>query len=133
MRRVVTLLLPVGWMIVIYGGTTLLSGADPAPCCGLPRFVFELRHALTHLASFGLEVWLVCLAVSLPGSPRVARTALVVIGLGAALGFGQETLQALLRGHVPVLDSLWDLTVDVAGSALGWWLYNRRPISAPVG
>lgn len=132
MRRVVNRLLPVAWMLVIYGGTTLLAHADPAPtCCGLSRGVFEVRHALTHVASFGLEVWLLCRAVSLPGLPKVTRVALIAIGVGVALGFGQETLQALLRGQVYWLDSLWDLGVDVCGSTLGWWLYNLRPVSMP--
>lgn len=125
--------LPIGWMLVVYGGTTLLAKADPAPCCGVPRAIFETRHALTHLASFALEVWLLCRAVTLTGIGRLTRPALLLIGLGLAMGFGQETLQTLLRNHLMALDSLWDLIVDLAGSALGWWLYTRRPKQAAVG
>ena len=132
-RGLVEKLLPIGWMMVVYGGTTLLAKADPAPCCGIPRAIFETRHALTHLATFTLEGWLLCRAVTLTGNKRLSRPALALIGLGLAIGFGQETLQTLLRNHLLALDSLWDLTVDLAGSALGWWLYTRRPKPAPVG
>jgi VanZ family protein len=120
-------------MVVVYVGTTLLNGADPAPCCGIERLLFELRHVLTHLVTFGFEVWLLSRAVGLPGSRRIARDPAILIAVGLALGLGQETLQTLLRHNLALLDSLWDLAVDLGGSALGWWLYNRRAHLRPVG
>lgn len=132
MRRVFWKSLPFLWMLVIYAGTTLLNARDPAPCCGLPRVVFEVRHALTHLASFGLEVWLLCRAVELHGANRLTRQAAILVGVGLALGFGQETIQTVLRNHLDALGSLWDLVVDLAGSALGWWVYGRWVVFQPV-
>jgi hypothetical protein len=117
-------------MLVVYIGTAMLAGRDPAPVGGDARAVFEIRHALTHLVTFALEVWLLCRAVRLPSTSRITRDAAILIGLGVLIGVGQETLQALGRHYLSTLDSLWDLSVDIAGSTLGWWLYNLRTLRA---
>jgi VanZ family protein len=124
--------LPFLWMGFVYVGTTGLAGLDPRPCCGAARALFEIRHVLTHLASFAIQVWLICLAVRLPTGGRLTRWAGLLIALGLLLGLGQETLQTLLRHNLSALDSLWDLAVDLIGSTLGWLIYTRRLPVRPV-
>jgi VanZ family protein len=122
-------LLPFVWMSIIYAGTSGLAGLDPRPCCGIAQVLFEARHIVTHLASLGLEVWLISRAVALSGGTKVTRQVAVVLGLGLALGLGQEILQTLLRHELELAGSAWDLAVDLVGCVLGWFVYQRHPVS----
>lgn len=114
-------LLPTLWLIAMYIGTALMAGLDPAPQERLARLVFEARHVVTHTLAFAVQIGLIVWATRRRGQALTRREGLLLIGLGLALGLGQEALQAILRTRLYVVNSAFDVAVDGAGSVLGWW------------
>ncbi len=119
-------ILPLVWLGLIYFLTVVMEGHDPSPpLWTLAWLLFELRHALTHLAAFGIQVWLVARAVHLVPA-RSPRDFWVLLALGVILGSGLEAIQAGLRAHYSIPSGLWDVFVDGVGAAVGWWFYQQR-------
>ncbi len=116
-----TYLLPTIWLIAMYIGTALMAGLDPAPQERLARLAFEARHIATHTLAFAVQIGLIVRAARRSSQALSGREGLLLIGLGLALGLGQEALQAILRTRLYVVNSAFDLAVDGAGSVLGWW------------
>jgi hypothetical protein len=82
---------------------------------------------IAHAALFaGLAL---CLMILLTGQPkhRAVTIALVVLACAAS---GQETLQFISRGTLPVGDTLFDLAVDMTSGGVivmgACWLVARR-------
>jgi hypothetical protein len=80
---------------------------------------FELEHVLLHAASYALIAGLVILATD-PLSDWGEW--IILLALGLSLGFGQEALQALVRGELYTTGSAFDLGIDLLGTILGGWL-----------
>lgn len=119
-------LAPVVWLVALYVATALTAGVDATPDGGVDLILFEARHIAMHLAAFAIQAWLIANALRLSGGPGTMHNGALLIALVLVLGVGQEALQGLYRQEVRVLASLWDLAVDTAGGAIGWWWYKLR-------
>src|SRR5262245_55172148 len=101
-RRPITLprLLPaILWISVIYLASTLAADLDPTPQEFWLRMGFEARHVVQHLVAFILETVLILNA--LPEDQRTGtRILIIMIGLMALLGIGQEAIQTFHRGTI---------------------------------
>lgn len=111
-------LLPFVWLVALYVVTsltaTLKTNIDPT--------LLEFRNVALHAATYAIQFALVRWAVFDEGRQLVQQDMLILLGAALVLGLGQETLQVLLRGRIFPVNSLLDLTVDVAGARLGLWL-----------
>lgn len=84
-------------------------------------------HVIMHAALFA------ALAVCVMGLLRRASrqwAAVISLAIVACAALGQEALQTLSAGVVPLADTLFDLGVDMAsgllGMLLGRWMLDRR-------
>jgi hypothetical protein len=119
-------LLPFFLITLVYVGVVVAEGHDPSPpAFTAARFLFEARHTLAHLATFGLEAWLVARAVDLPRD-RSWHILAGLIGVGVALGSGIEILQVSRRMDYDLWGGLWDIITDGIGAGLGCFIYWRR-------
>ncbi len=116
-------LLPFAWLIALYLVTsltaTLKTDIDPT--------LLEFRNVTIHATAYAIQFALVARAVFGGGRRPERRDTVILLATALMLGVGQEILQATLRQHVYPVNSLLDLTVDVAGAALGLWVAGRRP------
>jgi hypothetical protein len=115
-------LLPFAWLAALYLVTsltaTLKTDIDP--------LLLELRNVAIHAAAYAIQFALVARAMFGGRRWPERRDILILLATALALGVGQEILQAALRQHVYPVNSLLDLTVDVAGARLGLWVAGRR-------
>lgn len=128
LRRVV---LPAAWLIAIYLITWLAADIEPPPRNFWERVWFEAYHIFAHSFVYAVQIGLLAGALRLtPAAVRPrARLFVPLLALMAVLGLGQETLQSLLRSHITVSGSLFDLLVDTGGAWLGTIAYARwRPL-----
>ena len=128
--RHVRKLLPFLWITLVYFGVVLAEGHDPSPpAFTVARILFETRHTIVHLLTFGIQAWLIARAVGLPGKPSW-RALGWLIALGVVLGSGIEVLQASRRPDYELWGGLWDIITDGAGAAGGWFIITRRAAAA---
>jgi hypothetical protein len=115
-------LLPFAWLAALYLVTsltaTLKTDIDPT--------LLEFRNVAIHATAYAIQFALVARAVFDGERRPEGPDTLILLGTALALGVGQEILQAMLRQHVYPVNSLLDLTVDVAGAGLGLWIAGRR-------
>lgn len=126
-RRVLTsyqrLLPALAWTVALYLVTALTSTVEILPMA--PPLI-EARNIVTHTAGYAVLAALVAWALGAPARPLTRRETTGILALSLVLGVGQESLQTALRGEAYLLNSLFDLLVDVGGAALGLWLVRRR-------
>jgi hypothetical protein len=75
-------------------------------------------HILAHLVLYAV---LVILLVTVFGLPLDRRAALKMIVLVLVVGISQELLQALDKGEFYLMGVVFDLGIDIAGGALGFY------------
>lgn len=78
----------------------------------------EWMHILAHLVLYAV---LVILLVTVFGLPLDRRAALKMIVLVLVVGISQELLQALDKGEFYLMGVVFDLGIDIAGGALGFY------------
>lgn len=78
----------------------------------------EWMHILMHAFLYG--VLSISAAVIFRGHTQRRWLALLVV---FSVGVIQEGVQNLAAGRIPGLHELFDLSVDLAGGSLGFWLY----------
>ena len=122
------MLAPAVWLVMLYIATALTAGVDATPEHSAERILFEVRHVAMHLLAFAVQAWLIAHALRLTGDLETKRSGIWLIALVLVLGIGQEALQGLYRHEIRTWASLWDLTVDASGGAIGWWWYRRQLI-----
>jgi hypothetical protein len=120
------MLASVAWLIVLYTATALTAGVDATPEGSTERLLFEIRHVVMHLVAFAVQARLIAHTLPLSDKWEMRNRAMGLIALVLALGIGQETLQSLYRYEVRMWASVWDLAVDAAGGAIGWWWDRHR-------
>jgi hypothetical protein len=91
---------------------------------------------IAHITEYALLGWLAFRAVwlSLVQRSRLARVALLALGLAAAVALADELRQAYLHNRT---GSPWDVAIDVSGALLAigvalWWQHRGR-VPATVG
>jgi len=118
------ILFPFGWLARF--SATYAAAFDQA-------FATQFSHVLTHAALFaGLAL---CVMELLSGKPKHRAPIIALIVLACA-AFGQEAIQVISRGALPVADTLFDLGVDMlSGGAAVMTVrhlsarYHMRPIT----
>ncbi len=124
------ILIPAGWLIAIYLITVLSEDFRPPPENFWQRLWFETYHVLAHGGVYAIQAGLIAGAVRLAPAdirPR-ARSAILIVGLIAVFGLGQEVLQSVLRHEITLLGSTWDILVDASGAAAALWAYARSGV-----
>ena len=91
---------------------------------------------IAHITEYALLGWLAFRAVwlSLVHQSKLARVALLALGLAAAVALTDEIRQAFLHNRT---GSPWDVAIDVSGALLAigvalWWQRSSR-VTATVG
>lgn len=120
------MLAPAVWLVMLYIATALTAGVDATPERSTEQILFEMRHIAMHLLAFAVQAWLIAHALRPAGDLETKRSGLWLVVLVLVLGIGQEVLQGLYRHEMRTWASLWDLTVDTSGGAIGWWWYRRQ-------
>ena len=106
----------VVWIIIMVIPAAWLFSADP-DVNRLFNDVFypERMHILAHLVGFAVLAGLLQLMLT---GKAPGWTALLLILVVAA---GQEAFQLIYKGRLPGSPELFDLAIDLIGSAIGWF------------
>jgi VanZ family protein len=104
------------WMAVIFAVSSVT----------LPQSVAAIPDWSTHGGAYALLSLLCCRALAGGlGGPLSSKDALLAVLLCAAYGVTDEVHQLFVPGRQAAVA---DLVKDVAGAAVGAWLYRRVPI-----
>lgn len=110
------------WLLAVYVVTALTATNNILP---VPLELLEARNIIVHATTYAITGVLLAWAGDRPGQRFDTRALLVLLITALLLGVGQEALQAVLRGRIRLLQSLFDLFVDTGGAAVGLLLYTR--------
>jgi len=109
--------LAAGWVAAIYLATFAMHLLGPDRDPGL---AVQARNAGIHALGYGLLGMLVMWAAQ-PASLEQCGMSALVAAFALLIGIGQETLQAILRMRVELVNSTFDLVVDTTAAALAAW------------
>ena len=110
---VATALFPFGWLATVWPGFSDVA-----------NFIFgtQLAHIIGHFAVFALMGGGALLLF-----PSLRQRFWLYFGLMFLLGLVQEFLQIASFKHIiPALDELLDLTMDMLGAAMAFYVWNKR-------
>ncbi len=87
-----------------------------------PIISSELAHIIGHLILFG---GLTIIGLYVFRLPLTRKTALILAFSVLAVGLGQEYFQLQVKVRAFGWPEVFDLSVDLLATGLGWWAYRR--------